>query len=349
MIGPMLGLVALGLHLFAPSGWVERIYGQRIFVGIRVLLDTVLGWIPIPITYLFIFILLILVLRSIRRGYKSGIGKSKTWMKWIKNLSIWFGWIIFFFYFLWGLNYDRPPVSYRLPFEIEPIQETSFLDECRLQASTLNDLRNQFNRAIDQAVDSYPQQRIVDKILEDAIELGNQFGYSILGKPQIRYLKPSGILLRIATAGFYNPFSGECNIDNGLHEIQKPFVTAHEIFHGLGVTGEGDCNFLAYIICHQSEDPFIRYSGELGYWRYLAGPLRRTDRELSDALWEQMDPKVLDDFKEIRNRLNRYPDIAPRLRKAFYTTYLKTNKISDGLANYNNIVKMVINWRKAER
>jgi hypothetical protein len=265
----------------------------------------------------------------------------------MKALIIWLGWLIFFFYFLWGFNYDRPPVTARVSFMIDQIQEAAFMEECKQQVVILNTLRTQYAEVINLNIDEYPFEHIVDQIVNEAMEIGHQYGFSTRGEPVVRYLKPDGVLLRIATAGFYNPYSGECNIDNGLYEIQKPFVTAHEIFHGLGVTGEGDCNFLAYVLCHSSKDPFIRYSGELGYWRYLAGPLRRTDPTLSETLWNQLDPLVMEDFRNIRERLNKYPDIAPKLRNAFYSTYLRTNKISDGLANYDNIVKMVINWKKA--
>ena len=60
----------------------------------------------------------------------------------------------------------------------------------------------------------------------------------INGKIRCRQILPQGILLRISTAGFYNPLTGECNIDKGLHPLQKPFVMAHELFHGMGITGE---------------------------------------------------------------------------------------------------------------
>ena len=191
-----------------------------------------------------------------------------------------------------------------------------------------------------------PRRSIESKLRTATSKIAREIGYTASSNIRCRKLFPKGILLRLGTAGFYNPFTGECNIDDGLHPLQKPFVMAHEFFHGLGVSGEGDCNFLAYITCFQSTDPFIKYAGQLGYWRYLRRGFFQSDPEKYEEAMEQTPEAVLNDLAEIAASIRKYPDIAPRMRDAMYTAYLKSNKIEDGMANYHQIVPLVMTWRR---
>ena len=127
--------------------------------------------------------------------------------------------------------------------------------------------------------------------------------------------------------------------------LQVPFIMAHEFFHGLGVTGEGDCNFLAYMLCRKSKHAYIRYSGELAYWRYLRGSMYRLNKRKYLETVEELPAQVIADLRDIEAQLARFPDIAPRLRDTLYSAYLKSNKIHDGMANYGRIVAMVMGWK----
>ena len=89
----------------------------------------------------------------------------------------------------------------------------------------------------------------------------------------------------------------------------------------------------------------MRYSGELGYWRYLRGGFRRRNQVQYEKTYQDLPDAVRADIEAIDARMAAYPDIAPKLRDQMYSAYLKSNKIHDGLANYGRIVQLVLNWR----
>ena len=93
------------------------------------------------------------------------------------------------------------------------------------------------------------------------------------GRVRVRQPWPNGFLLRWSTAGIYIPQTGEGHIDRGLLAVQKPFTIAHEMAHGYGVADEGACNFIAWLACSQSRDPWVRFGGALTYWRYAAAEM----------------------------------------------------------------------------
>ncbi len=154
--------------------------------------------------------------------------------------------------------------------------------------------------------------------------------------------------MRISTAGFYLPFTGECNIDAGLHPIQLPFVVAHEYAHAYGITDEGSCNFLAYLSCNQSADPFVRYAGSLSYWRYIAGNYQAYYPKEYALFRKQLPKGIIADLDAINANGRKYPDILPRVRDFAYDSYLKSQGIEEGLESYSRIIMLVKAWKEKE-
>jgi len=181
----------------------------------------------------------------------------------------------------------------------------------------------------------------VEKLLE-------KLNYPTAGTVRGRQLQPKGILLRFSTAGVYFPWTGESNIDAGLHPIQIPFTMAHEFAHGYGFTDEGTCNFLAYLACIQSENKMFQYSGHLSYWRYLASSYRRFDRENYTAYFKTLPKGIIADLYAIDANSDKYPNILPELRDAAYDTYLKTQGIGEWMKSYSRIVMLVKAWREKD-
>ncbi len=337
LAGVALGTLALIMHRSLSASALEVWYGNGVFRICRVMLDYTFGLLPLPGTFLLVLVLVIFLARRLRGWRKWKLGTFV--LKFMGAI----GWILFSFYALWGFNYGRASVSERLSWSKDKLDKKTLIEMAEHFLVDLNEIRGNLN-----VEDHFGETRSwQQKIRFDAYPLARQLGYQVPGrKLRSREWKPVGILLRIGTAGFYNPLTGECNIDGGLHDLQKPYVIAHEYFHGLGVTGEGDCNFLAYLLCHHSSDPFIRYSGELGFWRYLRSALYRNSPEDFKLVMQKSLPQIQEDIRAIDAQMDKFPDIAPRVRDKMYDTYLKSNKIEDGMASYGTVVGMVLNWKR---
>ena len=339
ILGIGLGAIALVLHRYLPSSIMEGWYGNGFFRVARIVLDYTFGLLPIPGTYLLIVLLLFFL------GRKLVVGKFSEWRlgKSLLRLVGCLGWIVFAFYVLWGFNYGRASVTDRLSWSKEKLDKATLVAMAETHLAALSELR------ADLPIEDYFGETAhwQENIRRDAYPLARKLGYKVPGRHlRAREWKPVGLLLRWGTAGFYNPLTGECNIDGGLHDLQKPYVIAHEYFHGLGVTGEGDCNFLAYVLCHNSSDPFIRYSGELGFWRYLRSAMYRNSPPAFSEVIKKSLPAIEADIKAIDIQMDKFPDIAPRMRDKVYDTYLKSNKIEEGMASYGTVVGMVLNWKR---
>ena len=173
--------------------------------------------------------------------------------------------------------------------------------------------------------------------------------FPAIGKVRGREIYPKGIFLHFSSSGLYFPFTGEGHVDAGVHALQKPYIIAHEMFHGYGFGDEGTCNFNAFLACIKSNDPYIAYSGHLSYWRTLAINYLRYRPKEYRAFRRTLPLTIQADLDAINEVLISYPDIMPRFRYYAYDAYLKAQGIDEGMKNYNRVIMLVNAWRKQKR
>ncbi|RQH28738.1 DUF3810 family protein, partial [Okeania hirsuta] len=65
---------------------------------------------------------------------------------------------------------------------------------------------------------------------------------------------PKGIFMRFSSSGLYFPFTGQGQVDAGLHPLQWPYVMTHEMGHAYGFGDEG-LALLGYVACASAEVP----------------------------------------------------------------------------------------------
>ena len=105
-------------------------------------------------------------------------------------------------------------------------------------------------------------------------------GLNFTGKPRTKEFYPAGFMRKMGIMGIYFPFTGESYIDPAIHVLEKPITVAHEMAHSYGVTNEGEANFIGWVICSNSDDPLLQYSGQLRLLRYQMNDLYRMSKEL---------------------------------------------------------------------
>jgi len=325
--------------------FIEANYSRSFFHGIRWILDHTIGWLPFSFLYILIALLIFYLFRGIWRFFRSDttllyrLGQSALTLLAIT------GGVLFFFQLFWGYNYNRIPVENQLslaPQSLELKELEAELAYSLNQAMHYRDMLSADTLALTFERESRRMERSIRKEIEKMLK---GIGYPDSGNPRLRFLYPKGSLLVWNTAGFYNPLTGECQVDPGLHPIQIPFVMAHEFCHAYGFTDEGSCNFLAWLACTQSEDPLLQYSANLSYWRYLASSYRLGWRDRYGSYFKGLPPGFVADLRAINENSNRYPEFFPQLRYAAYDTYLKSQGVKEGIKSYSRMVLLVSAWR----
>ena len=329
-----IGLMTITIILFCLtkiSGPIaDSLYLAGVFQLLRIIYDHSIGFLPFPFIYL---LLPLVVFQVFRQFFSQELFKVKV----LKILEV-FLWLICCFYLLWALNYHATPVEYKADLQMANLSNERLVETFDLVSLELNSLSANVG---ERNVDAFGSiENTIRPLLEDVL---SDFGYPTWGRVRVRKLF-AGAILRNRTSGIYIPHVFEGHVDGGLYSIQWPFTIAHEMSHGYGITHESDCNFFAYLACRKSDDPYIRYSATLAYWRYLASHLRSIDQDLYESKRETMDEAVINDLVQIRAHIDRYPDLMPKYRNKIYDQYLKTHGVSAGIKSYDRMILLIEAW-----
>ncbi len=146
--------------------------------------------------------------------------------------------------------------------------------------------------------------------------------------------------------GVYSYFTGEANINVNFPDYTIPFTAAHELAHQRGIAREDEANFIAYLVCISSDDAYIRYSGYLSLYEYVANALYRADADLYKQARERLPLTVRYEMMAYSNFFDRYRDsVAGEVSEAVNNTYLQMQG-TQGTKSYGLVVDLAVAYDK---
>ncbi len=342
----ILGLIFLGIRYLASlfPEVTDRIYSEGIFLWIRQIIDQTLGRLPFPSVYFFwISVILVLIYFIRQLGTRSTL-RHKLGYTFRATLNG-TGALVFFFLVLWGFNYQRVPVVEKLGLDIRPLELEEVKEELLETESELNRLRAMIKSdttAIDDPWD-YPElEADVRKELENQLHL---LELIYAGRPRTKQFPPTGLMRRLGILGIYWPFTGESYIDAALHPLEKPFTIAHELSHSVGVTDEGEANFVAWVVGSESDNVYLNYASQLRLILYLMRDFSRMDSEGYSDWVKDLNRGIVNDILSIRANADKYPPIALEFSRAANNVFLKTQGVKEGVKSYQQMPILVYAWK----
>jgi len=321
------------LALFSRSPQlVENFYTRYFFAGVAKLLSGFTGVLPFSLSeatlYAAIMAAVFWTIRGIRRRHY-----GRTALQLLAGGIVAVAW----FYFSWGFNYLRPPISQQLHFAAnEPDSLT---------------LRENFLWCIEKANASWlPMAPINLQALDREIERRYAEVFAELNLPKIsgnwppKFLLVPQLLDYTLTSGIFGPFFHEVHLNSHLLPVEMPFVLAHEKAHGRGFARESEASFIAWLVCRRSDDPAVRYSA---YFSVLSR-FRSRYRAYADydSLKKSIRPEIVADVEAVWSRIEKYLGPLAEFAQNSYDVYLRANQVEGGTENYSDVVNLVIGWRE---
>ena len=144
--------------------------------------------------------------------------------------------------------------------------------------------------------------------------------------------------------GYYNPFTGEGQINSRLPRFMKPFVITHEMAHQTGIAREGDANLMAYILCTRTADAAFNYSAYFNMWLYTHSRLYMVDSNAAKRLKEQLTPLTLSHIDTLRQIRRKYKSEVQHYSNDMFDKYLKMLDQEEGINSYYKVVYDVFYW-----
>ncbi len=143
-------------------------------------------------------------------------------------------------------------------------------------------------------------------------------------------------------SGVYTFFTGEANLNTNFPTYVLAFTEAHEMAHQRGIAREDEANFVAFLVCTESEDPYLRYSGYLNVYEYVMNALSGASSELYAAARAVLDPQIYGEMRAYSAHFEKYRNsTASKVSGAVNDSYL-TMVGTEGTKSYGMVVDLVV-------
>lgn len=176
--------------------------------------------------------------------------------------------------------------------------------------------------------------------------------------PRPKQIQASKFLSQQYMMGYYFPFSMEANYNREMYLSNVPFTMCHELSHLQGFIYEQDANFIGYLACVSSDDPFFQYSGYLSMINYLDSDLLKsldgdrtrymTYRQCNRMVRHDNIFLTKDAWKEVEKSAVIKTATLKKASNAFLTTNLNMNGVEDGLASYGDVVHVLLEYYRGK-
>lgn len=323
---------------------VESYYSQGLYPKIMSVLQAIFGWIPFTLGDMFYFALGIWILYQFYKLIKE---RRPNFLKNIVRLTSALSVLYFIFHLFWALNYYRLPLYQNMDIATTYSTEDLYKTTQKLIANT-NALHTDLAFADSVVVSSYSKKEI-RKIASQGYE---QIPRTIIPNGRIpNPVKNSLFSLSISYlgyGGYFNPFTGEAQVNAKTPEALYAVIAAHEQAHQLGYAAENEANFLGVLASIKNSDTFIQYAGYTYGLRYCLNELARRDKELYKELHESIQPGVLDLYKNHHVFWKQYDTVIESISKEVWDKLLKVSQQPDGITSYSYIVALLVNFDKSE-
>ena len=161
---------------------------------------------------------------------------------------------------------------------------------------------------------------------------------------RIKPVASSFFLSDAGITGVYGFLTGEPNLNTDYPDYNLPFTSAHEFAHQRGICRENEANFMAFLVCINSTDAYIQYSGYLNMLEYLANALYTTDKQLYFSEIARLSIQALDDIKASNEVTKAHKESWIRkLSDRLNDTYLKANG-TEGVVTYGYVVRLAVGY-----
>ncbi|MBO4848021.1 MAG: DUF3810 domain-containing protein [Clostridia bacterium] len=336
----------------APS-IVESFYSMKLYPVIRNAVSAVTRVVPFCVAELiaavviaaFVIVLIVRLIKLILFRKKSLVRLISL----IITAALTASYLVLAFYVMWGFNMFRTPVAEKLDLPEREYTVEELYAVCMDLAENAVRLREQ--------VDTDPNGVITGDMneLKESIRLAYaEFGASRpsfkADVPPVKEAACSKFLSKCGIAGIYIFLTEEPLINNNEPFLYSAMDAAHETAHYIGYGREEDANFIAFLVCKDSSDPAVAYSGYMHALQHCSSALASADPALYQRLRATYSNGMLTDLADYSAHYAVYAGTDVwKASNDLNDSYLKLNKEEKGVLSYLEDTALILRYYDSRR
>ena len=143
-------------------------------------------------------------------------------------------------------------------------------------------------------------------------------------------------------SGVYTYFTGEANVNTNAPDYSIPYTMAHELAHQRGIAREDEANFIAFLVCANANDTYIKYCGYMNLCEYVLNALYSADQKLWEETYKKLDNRAIYEMIAYNKFYEKYQDnVVGEISGAINDAYLQANG-TEGTKSYGLVVDLAV-------
>lgn len=340
----LLAILCALLHLgFVFSASFADAFNETAAAFVRGCLAHLTGWIPFSLAetlLMFLPVLFVAVLVICLRG------AAKNWRRAL--YSVWgllsvAAVIYSMFVLAFAAGYQATPLDRKMGIPTEKVSADELAQTALiLLTETEETLEDITFRQNDASVMMYSMDELSRKLMDAYERVCEKYSFIQELSSRVKPITLSEPMTYTHISGVYTMFTGEANVNVNYPDYVIPYTAAHELAHQRGIARENEANFVAFLVCMESDDPYIRYSGALNMYEYVASALYSASPDLYSQVLSTVDLRVRYEMISYSRFFDRYREnVVADVSEAVNNTYL-TIQGTEGTRSYGMVVDLAV-------
>ncbi len=310
-------------------------------MSLRRALAWVSNFLPFSIFELLAFlspVLLVLIIFRSVRVFKSGQGRVKHLLNIVSVLLT----VYILYVFTLGIPYHTTTLSDKIGLDEVEVNTDNLKETAEILINEINVLADRIEWQDGVSVMPYDIDTLSEKLSASYAEFSEKNGIFPEFNTRAKPIFTSGVMSSLRILGIYTFFTGESNINTAYPDFDRPYTVAHEFAHQRGVMRENDANFLAFLVCIESGDDYIKYSAYVRLYEYIRSSLYRADKEIFAEVDAALSVKALSDIKASYAVTEKYGEtLIGEISDKLNDLYLKQNG-TEGTVSYGLVTRLAV-------
>lgn len=340
------GIAALSLIIFIiaiSNVAFADFFNRYISSVVRGILATVTNILPISFAELLIIcspIILFFIIRFAIKKY------SKSWhdvgifcIVLLSVLSLLFSAFVFTF----GTGYHTYGLEEKLSLDKKEVSSKELSQAAEWLIDEVNTLVNEIEfEEKGPSVNPYSIREANKILLSSYKELSNEYNFLPKLTSFVKPVMLSKPMTYTHISGVYTYFTGEANVNTNAPDYSIPYTMAHELAHQRGIAREDEANFIAFLVCANADDTYIKYCGYMNLCEYVLNALYSADQKLWEETYKKLDNRAIYEMIAYNKFYEKYQDnVVGEISGAINDAYLQANG-TEGTRSYGLVVDLAV-------
>lgn len=263
--------------------------------------------------------------------------------------------LFFVYVFTAGINYHRYSFTEISGYDIKKSSAkdlynmTLDLSERAAKARTLIEQEGgEFTKAGSVSIDKSNWEDLVKAAVLAYAKTGKEYPELQGDYESVKAVTASKAMSAMEITGIFWPFTMEANVNTDAVDYTIPATMCHEMAHLRGFMREDEANFIAYLVCSNSDNPVLQYSGLMLALTYAGNQLYSESPAYYEKVRATYTTEMAADIREEYYYWVQFEDtVISTASDTVNDSYLKANSQSDGVKSYGRMVDLLLAEYKA--